>query len=265
MSLLAIVRWDVSPELFTAGPFHIRWYGALFATAFFTGYLLMRSIYRKEGKPEQDLGDLMVYAIVGALVGARLAHCIFYSPRFYAAHPLEVFEIWKGGLASHGGAMGMIVATWLYSKRHPSQPCLWLLDRIGIAAALGGVFIRIGNLFNSEILGRPTTLAWAFVFLRVDDVPRHPVQLYEAAGYLLIFLVLLAVYRSRSTRPPGFLLGLFFVLLFGFRFGIEFLKEPQEDYSSPLSIVTGQWLSVPFIAIGIWLMWKAGRRPRPAA
>lgn len=261
MHLIAYVYWDVNPDLVHLGALTIRWYGLFFAILFILGWLIARWQFRVEHKDESSLDKLLVYMVVGTIVGARLGQCIFYDPAYYFHHPLEIPQVWKGGLASHGGAIGILIALYLYSRRRPDQPYLWLLDRIVVPTALGGAIIRIGNLFNSEILGTPTRVPWAFVFERVDSVPRHPVQLYESIFYALVFVVLLRIYnRLRAQTPRGLLLGLFLVSVFTFRFFIEFLKAHQAAYGHHFPLKVGQWLSVPFVIFGAVLLWRARRR-----
>lgn len=256
------IYWNVSPILVRLGPLAIRWYGLFFAILFAVGLFIVRWQFRLEHKNEADLDTLLAYLVAGTIIGARLGHCLFYDPVYYFHHPVEILEVWQGGLASHGGAIGVLIATYLYSRRRPDQPFVWLLDRIVVPTALGGALIRLGNLFNSEILGTPSHLPWAFVFEQVDPVARHPVQLYESLCYLLVFVVLLWIYRRlRSDTPRGLLLGLFLVSVFTFRFLLEFLKERQEAYGSGFPLKTGQWLSIPFIAVGIVLVWRALRAP----
>ena len=254
----AFIYWDVSPELFKAGPLVVRWYGVFFALAFVSGYFIARWQFRKEHENESALDSLLAYVMAGTVIGARLGHVLFYQPAHYLSHPLEILEVWQGGLASHGGAVGILAALYFYKRRHPDQPYLWLLDRIVVPAALGGALIRVGNLFNSEILGRPATVPWAFMLARVDAVPRHPVQLYEAVGYVMIFALLLGIYRRlRDRTPRGLLFGLFLVTVFTVRFFLEFLKERQADYEQHFVLSVGQWLSLPFMALGLVLLWRA--------
>jgi len=261
--LLAQIRWDVSPVLFELGPLPIRWYSLGWLLAFGVGFYLVRWMYLREGKPEADLDKVLLYMMVGAIVGARLGHCFFYRPDYYLANPLEIVAFWKGfrGLASHGGTLGILVALYLYCRTRPNQPYLWLLDRIAAPTALGGFFIRMGNLMNSEILGLPTDVPWAFVFTRVDGLPRHPAQGYEALSYLLIFLLLFSLYRKRgSDLPRGLLTGLFFTTVFGARFLIEFVKERHVPFEAALPLSMGQLLSIPIILLGIGVTVHAMRR-----
>jgi len=263
MGLLSYIYWDVRPEIIQFGPLGIRWYGLFFAILFVLGFLIVRWQFRVEHKDEASLDKLFLYMIGGTIVGARLGHCLLYDPVYYWHHPVEVLEIWRGGLASHGGAAGILIALYFYTRRQPDQPYLWLLDRIVVPTALGGSLIRLGNLFNSEILGTPTHVPWAFVFERMDSVPRHPVQLYESIAYALIFIVLLRTYsRLRGQTPRGLLLGLFLVSVFTFRFGIEFLKQRQAAYGQYVPLKVGQWLSIPFIAFGAVLLWRVRRRKK---
>lgn len=247
--------WNIDPILLNLGPIHIHWYGLLFAGGFVVGFAIMRWIFRREGKPEADLDPLLLYMMAGTIIGARLGHVLFYDPVYYFHHPLEILEIWKGGLASHGGAIGIFTALYLYARRHPDQPYGWLLDRMAIPGVLGGAFIRIGNFFNSEILGTPSHLPWAVVFARVDNVPRHPVQLYESAAYLLTFAVLFFVYKRLYPHlRTGLLSGLLLVLVFTARFFLEFIKVRQASYGYSFPLSVGQWLSLPFIVLGIVLL-----------
>ncbi len=255
---MAFIYWNVSPEIVRFGAFSLRWYGVFFAILFAIGYLMGRWMMRIEHKDVASLDTLLVYLILGTIIGARLGHCFFYEPGYFLRHPIEILEVWKGGLASHGGAIGVMIALYLYSRRHPDQPLMWLLDRVVVPTALGGVLIRLGNLFNSEILGDPTQVPWAFVFLRVDSVPRHPAQLYEALAYLLIFIGLFLLYRRlRAATPPGLLVGIFFASVFTARFFIEFVKERQATYEQNLPLSVGQLLSIPFVVAGLVLIWRA--------
>lgn len=264
---LGYIQWGVHPNLVHYGWFRIRWYGLLFAFGFVLGYWIVNWMFQQEHKPERDLDRLLVYMVLGTIIGARLGEVFFYEPDYYFSHPLQIVAVWKGGLASHGGALGILIALFLYCRRRPDQPYLWLLDRIVVPTALAGSFIRIGNLFNSEILGTPTHVPWAFVFTRIDAVPRHPVQLYESSCYALIFVILLLVYRHwRARTPRGLLLGLFLVLVFTVRFILEFFKVRQADYSAHLPLSVGQMLSIPFVLAGVVLLWRAWRAgPAPVS
>ena len=258
--MIGYIYWNVRPEIIQFGPFVVRWYGLLFAILFAIGFVIVRWMFRLENKDERQLDSLLVYVVIGTIVGARLGHCLLYEPGYYLRHPLEILKVWEGGLASHGGALGVVVAVYWFCRRRPELPFLWLLDRIVVPTALGGSLIRLGNLFNSEILGEPTHVPWAFVFERVDMVPRHPAQLYESVSYLLVFVVLMAMYRRlKAQTPRGLLLGVFLILVFTFRFLIEFVKERQASYEANLPLSVGQLLSLPFIAAGVLLVWRASR------
>ncbi len=255
-----MILWNADPILFQIGPVAIHWYGVLFATGFLLGYQLMQRIYRQENRPTEQLDKLLTYIFVGTVVGARLAHTLIYEPDFYLAHPVEILKIWEGGLASHGGGVGVLLAIWLFVRQHPENKFLWLADRLAIPTALTGGFIRLGNFMNSEIVGNPTDGSWGVVFQRIDALPRHPVQLYEAACYFVIFAVLLSLLRTNRSQQHGFLLGLFLVLVFSARFVIEFFKTPQASYEAGNMISVGQWLSVPFVLAGVLLMYLAAKR-----
>jgi len=249
--------WNVDPVAFALGPVAVHWYGLLFAVGFFVGLRLMTRMYVREGRDPAELDLLFGYVVAGVLVGARLGHCLFYDPAYYFAHPLDILKIWEGGLASHGGVVGLVVAAWLF-RRHPGGPdLLWLLDRVAIPGALGGMCIRLGNFMNSEIVGLPTNVSWAVVFERVDGLPRHPVQLYEAVAYALIFVALFGAYRRGAGQRRGLLTGSLLALVFAARFGLEFFKTPQEAFALQGALNLGQWLSVPCVLAGLYLMWRA--------
>lgn len=250
-----MIYWDVSPDIFSIGPITIRWYGLLFAASFIIGYQLMMVIYNKEGRSEKDLNDIVWYMVAGTVFGARIGHCLFYNPDYYLANPLEILMIWKGGLASHGAAIGILLAIYLYVNSRKGFTFLWVMDRVVITVALAGFFIRMGNLFNSEILGKPTDLPWAFVFSLIDGQPRHPAQAYEALAYLGVFFVLLKIYLSKLGKvKQGKLFGIFLILVFGFRFFIEFLKENQSQFEIGMFLNMGQILSIPLIVLGIYVL-----------
>lgn len=252
---LAYIRWNVSPEIITIGPLQLRWYGLLFATGFLVGFYIMQRIYKREGRPERDLDTLLGYLLIGTIVGARLGHCLFYEPSYYLANPIEILKVWEGGLASHGGTVGVLLALYLYTRKRPDQPFLWLADRLAIPTALTAALIRLGNLFNSEIYGKITSVPWAFIFERVDPHPRHPTQLYEAFAYLVLFGIMLAFYAQQVYfSSAGKALGFFLTWVFGWRLVIEVVKEPQEAFHLGLPINMGQLLSLPFVAIGLYLL-----------
>ncbi len=286
MDILKIV-WDVDPWLVRfSDNFGIRWYGLLFAATFFFGYILFTRFFKKEGLKIDLLDQLTLYIAIGTVVGARLGHCFFYDSAYYLRHPFEIIKIWEGGLASHGGGIGILVALYLFVRKN-KMSYLWFMDRISLVAALGGFFIRMGNLMNSEIYGRPTSLPWGFSFVRdrsrVDffdpntgallgkHLPCHPTQIYESLSYLLIFIVLYWLMRKYGPKlKEGFIFGLFLISVFTARFFIEYLKYEQSDFEvnmiSQLHLNMGQLLSIPFVLTGIGLLiWsvRKGRTPSP--
>jgi len=271
--ILNYITWDVDPEIFSIGSLSIRWYGLMFAMAFLSGYLVFTRALKIKRLDAEMLDQLLIYVAVGVIVGARLGHCLFYEPEYYLSNPVEILKIWEGGLASHGAAIGILLAIWLYIRRHKLS-FLWLMDRLVIIVPLSGAFIRTGNLFNSEIYGRATDLPWAFLFVRdvvrdpntgaiLPNVPSHPTQIYEALSYLLIFAGLFIFYRNRKDEiRDGFIFGVFLIALFTARFFIEFIKNDQVAFESGMTLNMGQWLSVPFIMIGALLIWYTGQHPK---
>lgn len=253
--MLSYIHWNVAPQLISWEGFEIRFYGVLFATGFVLGYYLMQHIFKKEGIPFRELDLLTTVVVIGTIVGARLGHVFFYEPQYYLAHPSEIYKIWHGGLASHGGALGILLALIYYNRKSSTKSYLWILDRLAIATALAGGFIRLGNLMNSEIIGKPAGIPWAFIFERIDMVPRHPAQLYEAIAYFAIALVLYLIYRKYHEKTPrGRIFAWFLILVFSFRFFIEFLKVNQVHFESNIPLNMGQWLSIPFVITGLVLL-----------
>jgi len=252
---LIYINWNPDPEILSVGSFSIRWYGVLFAAGFFIGYFIVKDFFKREGLSMKLLDKLATYLVIATVVGARLGHCLFYEPSYYLSNPLEILKVWEGGLASHGGAIGIIIALWLYSRKYDVK-ILWILDRTAIPTALVAFFIRMGNLVNSEIFGVPTDLPWGFRFINAYDPtlaidPRHPTQIYEGLVYLLIFAFLMyQYYRKREERNNGFFLSMFLILVFSARFFIEFLKEPQVGFESEILLNMGQILSIPFVIAG---------------
>ena len=259
-----VIPWDVNPEIFRIGSFAVRWYGLLFASSFLFGYIIMGKIFRNENLPDTVLDRLTVYMAIGVIAGARLGHCLFYEPGYYLGHPLEILKIWKGGLASHGAAIGIIIALWLFSRKE-RKDFTWTIDRVAITVALSGFFIRMGNLMNSEIYGTETTVPWGFVFLRNHEtVPKHPTQIYEAIAYLFIFILLFSIYwKYKGEYIQGLLISLTLILIFSARFFIEFLKEDQVDFEKGMTLNMGQLLSIPFILAGcVWLWYSLKNKKR---
>lgn len=264
--LLQYIHWNPDPVALSLGFVHVRWYGLLFALPFAIGYYIMRDMFRRENQPMQYLDTLLTYIVIGTVVGARLGHCLFYEPEVYLADPIRILKIWEGGLASHGAGIGVIVALLLFSRKtHISF--WWVADRLAILVGLAGLTIRTGNLFNSEIYGKPTDVPWAFVFERVDNLPRHPTQIYEALSYFAVFLWMYWIYRRRmregKTIRPGWMMGLLLILIFTLRILIEFLKEPQVGFEQHMMLNMGQLLSIPFILAGIYLMLRKNSTHQP--
>ncbi len=257
-----IITWGPDPVIFSWGILTMRWYGLFFASAFLSGGILGTWILKRESKAPESLDRIMLHMIIGTIVGARLGHCLFYEPGFYLSNPLEILKIWKGGLASHGAAVGIILSIYLYSRKTPDQSFLWILDRVCLTSAIGAALIRLGNLFNSEIVGKPTAGDWGFIFKRLDMIPRHPTQIYESLAYLAIFVGLLLIYLNKNlANKRGFLTGLTFLTLLPARLLIEFFKENQSGFEEGWLLNLGQLLSIPFILLGFFLIYKALRNP----
>ena len=258
--ILSYIHWNASPEIVSIGPITLRWYGLLFASAFLVGLFIARKMFEADKAPEEWLDKAFIYMVLGAVLGARLGHVFFYDWDYYFRHLSEIPKIWEGGLASHGGAIGIIIALWIYSRVVTGRSVLWILDKVVVPTALGGCFIRLGNLMNSEILGKPADVPWAFIFERVDPAtPRHPVQLYEAITYLIIFIILYRVYwKTEARQKPGFIFGLFLVLLFSARFFLEFFKSSQGGFETAFgnALSTGQLLSLPFVLAGLYFIFR---------
>lgn len=260
------VTWTVDPVLFSLGPVSVRWYGMMFVVGFFIGYKIMERIFRHEGVPEKWLGILLIYVVIATIVGARLGHCFFYEWDYFSKHPVEILYTWNGGLASHGGTIGLMIAVILFSVFTTKRNPLWTFDRLVIPIALVGALIRMGNLMNHEIYGYPTDLPWGFRFVAnvnawmagadpIYTVPSHPTQIYEALCYLALFGLLMWMYwKKNAGERPGLIFGVFFVWLFTSRFLIEFIKNPQEAFEVGMTLNMGQWLSLPFILMGIGLI-----------
>ncbi|WP_316634923.1 prolipoprotein diacylglyceryl transferase [uncultured Flavobacterium sp.] len=265
-----VLNWNVDPVIvMITDSFPLKYYGALFACGLLLGYYIVRGIYKKENLSLDNLDSLLVYVIVGTILGARLGHCFFYEPSYFLKHPIEILlpiqkvaGVYKfvgyQGLASHGGSIGVLIAMVLYCRKYKVK-FLWLLDKMAIGVPVTGAFIRFGNFMNSEIYGKPTNGNWGVVFQRDDMIPRHPTQLYEAFAYLLIFVILFWMYNSEKIKKAdGLIFGYFLTLLFLARFIIEFFKENQEAFENTMPINMGQILSIPFILIGLALIiWKS--------
>ncbi len=255
MSIFNVIYWNVSPEIFSIGPIHLRYYGLLFATGFMISFYIVQKFYKDANLDPMEVDKLTIYTVVGAIIGARFGHVLFYEPVYYFHNPSEILKVWHGGLASHGGVIGIVISTFLYSKKY-KRPYLWVLDRIVVPSALTGSLIRLGNLMNSEIYGHKTSLPWGFVFQQNGEVvPKHPTQIYESLAYLIIFVFLYLLYRKAKGKiHRGFLVGWFLVTVFGFRFFIEFIKNNQVAREANMTLNTGQWLSIPLVIFGVLLI-----------
>lgn len=254
--MLNYITWNVDPELFNIGSLHIRWYGLLWALGIWLTLVITQKIYKNEKLPDQWLDKLFIYTVIGAVVGARLGHCLFYNPSYYLSKPWEILFIWQGGLASHGGAIGIIISTYLYNKKVSKKGFIWVFDRLVIGVALAGAMIRLGNLMNSEIYGGPTTLPWGFIFIRDGQTePMHPTQIYEILYCLITFAITYWLYWKKDAyKHTGLIFGVFLIGIFLFRFIIEFLKNNQESFEDGMLLNMGQLLSIPFVIWGVWLI-----------
>ena len=270
--MLSYIVWNPDPTIIDLGFYALRWYSLLFALAFVLSYIILRGHFKRAQLGEEMLEKLTIYVVLATVIGARLGHCLFYDWDYYSDHILEIFLPFRfspefqftgfQGLASHGGIFGIMVAVVLYSRKYKIS-LLWVLDKLSLVGPLAGACIRLGNLMNSEIVGEPADVPWAFIFVKVDDVPRHPGQLYEALAYLFIFVVVNLVDR-KSKRETGFTFGLFMILLFVFRFIIEFFKADQSDFEAGMILNMGQLLSIPFIILGVVIViLKRGRAREP--
>ena len=300
--ILNYITWNVDPVLFHLGNLQVRWYGLLWALGFLFGYFIMKRIYQREKMAEDALDKLLIYMLVSTVVGARLGHCLFYEPDYYLSNPLKILALWEGGLASHGGAIGILIGLWLYMRNYNKSKkekndlqhinYIWILDRIVVAVCLVGALIRVGNVMNHEIYGTPTSLPWGFVFLRGSEqfcgtfdnytpcfawdapcppsewLPCHPTGLYEAFFCLVAMGILLWMYYKHDLghKQPGLMFGTFLVIIFGSRICIEFLKNVQVEFERNMVFDMGQWLSVPFVLIGIgMIVWSFVNRKKVVA
>lgn len=268
MTMLDFIYWNADPVLLSLGPLQVRWYGLAFAVGFLVGYEIVARMFKHEGAPEKWLGILLLYVVVATVIGARLGHVFFYEWGYYSEHPGEIFKIWEGGLASHGGAIAIIIAVCIFSRIVAGKAVSWTFDKLVIPTALVASLIRIGNLMNSEIYGGYTDFSWGFVFVRNGEtIPAHPTQIYEALCYLLLFCLLMWMYwRRDAEQRPWLITGTFFVGIFFPRFLIEYIKNVQVSSEFELiarwGINIGQMLSLPFILVGIVMIIVAMIRPR---
>ena len=275
MDFLQIIWEPASDGIRLFGNFKIHYYSMMWIVAFVLGYRIMKKIYTNENQSHEKLDSLFMYSVLGIMIGARLGHVIFYQAELFREDFFSVFLPFKfsggfeftgfRGLASHGATIGMIVSMYLYNKKVLKKSILWILDRVVIACASGAIFIRIGNFFNSEIIGKPSEegLPWAVVFKNIDNIPRHPGQLYEAFGYLFVFLIVYFIYwKTKKGTREGYLFGLFLLLLMTVRVFVEKFKIAQVDGREDwiLGFNTGQILSIPFILIGVYFMFFHKRK-----
>ena len=266
------INWHVNPEIIALGPLSLRWYSILFVSGFILGWYIFKWFFKREGIPVTLLDPLLYTLLIGTIVGSRLGHCLFYQPDYYLGSWQgfwEIFMPWKGGLASHGGTIALIIAMVWFARRYGRKhdfDFLWIMDHLAITVCFAATFIRLGNLFNSEIYGDVTTLPWGFVFeLRGETMPKHPTQLYEALSYLILGAVLISLYKFRLDKIyRGTFIGLFFIGCFGSRFLIEFIKEPQVGFENDMVLNMGQCLSIPFVLIGIACLVYAYVKKQPA-
>ena len=267
-----VVNWNIDPVIFHLGGIELRWYSVLFVSGFILGWYIMRSFFRREKINESLLDPMLYMLLICTIVGARLGHCLFYEPSYYLGSWrgfLDIFMPWKGGLASHGGTIALILGIWWYAKKYgPANDFdfVWVMDHLVIPISFAACFIRLGNLFNSEIYGGPTDLPWGFVFERNGEtVPCHPTQLYEAGTYLLLGLFLLWLYWKKLDNVyRGTFVGIFMIVCFGSRFLIEFIKNDQVDFEANMALNMGQLLSIPFILLGIGFLVYAYTKKLPA-
>jgi len=284
MNTILQVTWDVSPEMFSVGSLTLRYYGFLFVTGFIIGYFILKRHFRIEGVSPDEVDNLTMFSFVVAVLAARFGHVFFYEPAYYLANPSKILRVWEGGVASHGAVIGLLIFLWFYARKKRWK-FLWILDRLTIPGALTAALVRIGNLMNSEIYGHLTDVSWGFRFVRSSDyvsmaetmfqkpiaeIPAaslpgmHPTQIYEAIAYVLVFAVLLMIYkRKKKETPAGLLTSWFLIMLFGFRFLIEFMKEVQVSFEQDMLINMGQILSIPFVLTGIILLLNMKKLNRP--
>jgi prolipoprotein diacylglyceryl transferase len=262
------INWNFDSEIINFFGFPLKYYGLLFGGGLLLCTYILKGVFKTENLKDTAHEALFIYGIIGIFVGARLGHCLFYDFEYYSKNILEMFLpikinqigeikfIGYSGLASHGGTIGLIISLYLYSKKYEIR-YLKILDLIAIVAPLGATFIRLANLMNSEMIGNPTTMPWAFIFRKVDNIPRHPAQLYEAIAYLIIFIIVFTVYKTKNIKlGNGFLFGLVITLIFTMRILIEFVKINQVEFEEGMKLNMGQILSIPFILIGIYFMSK---------
>lgn len=275
--ILNYIHWNPDPEIINVFGFPIRYYGLLFASGLILSFYILSWIYRREKIPAENLDKLYIYGMIGILIGARLGHCLFYESSYYLSHPIEMILpitfladgtiefIGYQGLASHGGALGLLIALYFYSRK-TKHSMIDTIDLIAVVVGVGCGFIRLANFMNSEIIGIPTSKPWAVIFERVDNIPRHPAQLYEAISYFIIFSIMMILYiKMRDRLKNGFFFGLVLVLIFTARFIIEFIKEDQVGFENGMTFNMGQLLSLPYVVVGIGFIIFGLRKTRSSA
>lgn len=267
--MLDFITWTADPAIFTIGSREIRWYGLAFAIGFLIGYKIVEKMWKREKLNPAWIDSLLLYTVLGTVIGARLGHVLFYAPDYYLAHPVEILKVWEGGLASHGGTLGIIIAIYFYSKRVSHRSMMWTFDKLVVPTGLVAAMIRFGNLMNHEIYGHATDKPWGFRFIEnlhawkrgaepVFTAPSHPTQLYEALCYLATFAICMWLYFKKDAwKKEGLIFGVFMICIFGSRFFIEFLKNDQEAFEANMMLNMGQWLSVPFVLAGCYFVWRA--------
>jgi prolipoprotein diacylglyceryl transferase len=269
------ITWNMDPVLIRAGSMVVRWYSVFLLVSFYLSYRFTTAIFDRENRSRDTILSYGLFILGGLLIGGRLMHCLAYEPEYYLKYPWDIIKPWRGvlgqnarfvgyrGMSGHGSALGIVIGIMLNSIR-TKTPMVWMIDRIALFGPLIGFFVRLGNLFNSEILGNPTNLPWAFLFVRADPLPRHPVQLYEAFAYLAIFVVVFRYYLKKAGREkPGEFLGLVLTLVYSARFLLEFFKDKQSDVETGMWLNMGHILSIPLIIIGLVLLFRPVKNPSP--
>ncbi|MDR2496206.1 MAG: prolipoprotein diacylglyceryl transferase [Tannerellaceae bacterium] len=267
--MLHFITWTVDPAIFSIGSYEVRWYGLAFALGFTIGYWIVARMWKNEQLDPEWISSLLFYTVGGTIIGARLGHCLFYEPAFYLTHPLQILNFRAGGLASHGGTLGIVIAIFIYSRRVSHRSMMWTFDKLVTPTGLVAALIRLGNLMNHEIYGHATDRPWAFRFIEnlpswrrgaepAFSLPSHPTQLYEAGCYLIVFALCMWLYfRRQAWKREGLIFGVFMIGIFLSRFFIEFLKNDQEAFEAGMALNMGQLLSIPFVLAGAYFVWRA--------